>query len=115
VGSLGGVAQLKVGKKRAERTGVRLELGSGGLAWEERGLARKTLARNPRNAGMRATAELVGRIAAALAEDRDPPSSAREARRVLAVIEAAYESAASGRRVELSVDGERPAAAPAGH
>ena len=100
--SLGGRAQLQVGKKRAERTGLRLEFASGGMAWEERGLSRRTLARNPRQAGMHGTAELLKRIVPALEEGREPPSSARQARQVLAVIEAAYESARSGRRVELA-------------
>jgi predicted dehydrogenase len=100
--SLGGRAQVQIGKKRAERTGIRLELGSGGLAWEERGLARRTLARNPRQAGMHGTAELLKRIVPAIEEGREPPSSARQAREVLAVIEAAYESARTGRRVEIA-------------
>jgi predicted dehydrogenase len=99
--SLGGRAQLLVGKKRAERAGVRLDIGPGGLAWEERGLARRTLARNPRDPGMRATAELLGRIVSAVQGGQEPPSSAREARDVLAVIESAYESAATGERVEV--------------
>jgi predicted dehydrogenase len=38
---------------------------------------------------------------AALEQGAEPPSSAREAREVLRVIEAAYESARTGRRVEL--------------
>jgi predicted dehydrogenase len=100
--SLGGRAQVQIGKKRAERTGIRLELGSGGLAWEERGLSRRTLARNPRQAGMHGTAALLKRIVPAIEAGREPPSSARQARGVLAVIEAAYESAQTGRRVELA-------------
>jgi predicted dehydrogenase len=100
--SLGGRAQIQIGKKRAERTGIRLELGSGGLAWEERGLRRKTLARNPREAGRHATGALMRRVLSAIAEGREPPASAREARQVLAVIEAAYESAETGRRVEIA-------------
>jgi predicted dehydrogenase len=99
--SLGGRALLRVGKKRAEAAGVQLEYASGGLAWMERGLRRRTLARNPRQAGMRATGELLRQICTAIADGREPPSSGREAREVLRVIEAAYESAATGRRVEL--------------
>jgi predicted dehydrogenase len=107
--SLGGRALLKVGKKRAERTGVRFEFGAGGVAWEERGLDRRTIARNPRDAGVYGTARLLEGILEAFRARREPPSSAREARNVLAVIEAAYRSAATGERVELS-----PAPAPAG-
>jgi predicted dehydrogenase len=99
--SLGGRAALQVGKRRAERAGVRVDLASGGLAWEERGLKRRTLARNPRQAGMHATGDLRTKVVAALEQGSEPPSSAREAREVLRVIEAAYESARTGRRVEL--------------
>ena len=99
--SHGGRACVQIGKKRAERTGLRIDVATGGLAWAERGLQRTTLARNPRDAGKDATASLTAQIVAALREDREPPSSGREAREVLAVIEAAYESAATGRRVEL--------------
>ena len=100
--SLGGRGLVQVGMKRAEKTGVRLELASGGLAWAERGLERTTLARARRQTGMRATAELFKRIDAALEEGAEPPSSGREARDVLAVIEAAYRSAAAGERVPLN-------------
>ena len=99
--SLGGRALVQIGKKRAERTGLRVDVGSGGLAWMERGLNRRTLARNPREAGMHATGILMGRIVDALAAGAEPPSSGRTARDVLQVIEAAYHSAASGTRVEL--------------
>jgi predicted dehydrogenase len=99
--SLGGRAFARIGMKRAERTGIHFELASGGLAWVEKGTSRETLARAKRRTGMRATAELFKRIAAALEEGREPPSSGREARDVLAVIEAAYRSAATGERVEL--------------
>jgi predicted dehydrogenase len=110
--SLGGRAALQIGKRRAERAGIRLDLASGGLAWEERGLKRRTLARNPRQAGMHATGELLKQVVAALEQGCEPPSSAREAREVLRVIEAAYESARTGRRVELvSKVARQPAAA----
>lgn len=99
--SHGGRMTLQVGKKRGERAGVRLDYGPGGLAWRERGLERKTLARGPREAGMHATASLLRRIAAALEQGVEPPSSGREARDVLEVIDAAYRSAATGERIEL--------------
>jgi predicted dehydrogenase len=103
--SEGGRALVQIGKKRAEKTGVRVDFGAGGLAWEERGLARKTLARAPRNAGMHATAALAGKIFTAFEHNVEPPSSAREARTVLAVIDAAYRSASTGTRVELAAEG----------
>ena len=98
--SLGGRAMVQIGKKRAEKTGIRFDFGSGGIAWAERGLQRKKLASNPRNAGMHATGTLVGRIVDAIRAGEAPPSGARTARDVLAITEAAYESAATGVRVE---------------
>jgi predicted dehydrogenase len=100
--SHGGRAILQLGKKRAEKTGFRIDFGKGGLAWLERGLSRKPLARNPRDAAMHATRELAGAIIAALAAGEEPPSSGREARDVLEVIEGAYRSARTGERVELA-------------
>jgi predicted dehydrogenase len=99
--SLGGRALIRAGMKRAQRTGVRLELASGGLAWAEREVTRKTLAKAKREPGKHATAELFKRIDRALADGSEPPSSGREARDVLAVIEAAYRSAETGERVTL--------------
>lgn len=100
--SHGGRAVVQIGKKRAERTGFRLDFGPGGLAWIEQGLARKALARNPRDSAMHATRELARGALAAFREGREPPSSAREAREVLDVIASAYRSAETGERIELS-------------
>ncbi|HEU0304011.1 MAG TPA: Gfo/Idh/MocA family oxidoreductase [Gaiellaceae bacterium] len=100
--SHGGRVLVQAGMKRAQRPGIRFIYGLGGVAWLERGTHRKTLARNPRDPGVPATASLFRRIAAALDADEEPPSSGREARNVLAVIEAAYRSAATGERVVLS-------------
>jgi predicted dehydrogenase len=99
--SLGGRSLIQLGKKRAERTGVRVDFGAGGLAWMERGLKRKTLARNGRNAIPDATAALLKQFVAALQTGSEPPSSGHEARDVLAVIEAAYRSAETGARVRV--------------
>ena len=63
---------------------------------------RKTLARNPRDPGSRDGDALPEDRSRRSSEGREPPSSAREARDVLAVIEAAYRSAETGQRVELS-------------
>lgn len=104
--SVGGRATVRLGKKFGEQAGVRFDLAGSGMAWMEQGRRRTVLARNPRDAGPRATAALLGDILAAFAEDREPPCSGAEARTVLEVIEAAYRSAASGQRVELG----RPAA-----
>ena len=100
--SHGGRVLLQIGMKRAARAGVKLIYGLGGVAWEERGTGRKSLARNPRNPGIVATKELFRLMEAAFAENREPPSSAREARESLRVIEAAYRSSATGERVVLT-------------
>jgi predicted dehydrogenase len=99
--SLGGRALVRAGLKRGEPSGILVELASGGLAWAERGLKRRTLARARRESGRHATAELFKLITRAFEEGNEPPSSGREARDVLAVIEAAYRSARAGERVEL--------------
>jgi predicted dehydrogenase len=112
--SLGGRAVVQLGKKRAESTGVRLDLTAEGLAWEERGLKRKRLARNPRNSVMLATAALLEGGVRALEAGQEPPSSGREARDVLAVIDAAYRSASTGSRVELAPDAQARSVRAAG-
>lgn len=99
--SHGGRALLRVGIKRAQKAGVRVDYAPGGLAWMERGLARTTLARNPRADGVYGTARLLEQVLAALEAGREPPSSGREARDGLRVIEAAYRSAEIGERVTL--------------
>jgi predicted dehydrogenase len=100
--SHGGRVLFHAGMKRAERPGLRVAYGLGGTAWIERGPRRKTIARDPRNPEVAATGALFRKIAAALEEGREPPSSGREARDVLRVIEAAYRSAATGERVEIA-------------
>ena len=99
--SLGGRATVQIGKKRAQSTGVRVEFGLGGLAWVEQGLRRRTLARASRRVSVDATAALLRKIVRALERGEEPPSSGREARDAIAVIEAAYESAELGARIEL--------------
>jgi predicted dehydrogenase len=99
--SHGGRAFVRIGAKRAQKTGFRLDYGPGGLAWLERGLSRTVLARNPRDDGVFGTARLLEKVLAAFEEGREPPSSGREARDVLSVIDAAYRSAATGERVLL--------------
>jgi predicted dehydrogenase len=99
--SVGGRALLRIGKERAARGGVRLDWAAGGLAWAERGRARRVLARNSRRASVLATAALLEAALSAFDRGREPPSSARQARDGLAVIEAAYRSARTGGAVPL--------------
>ena len=99
--SHGGRVLLQAGMKRAERPGIRLHYGLGGVAWIERGMHRKTIARNPKDPGIVATKTLFRGILSAFEQGVEPPSSGREARGVLSVIEAAYASAETGERVVL--------------
>ncbi len=107
--SAGGRALVQIGKKRAERAGARVEFGREGMAWEETGLSRRTLARNPAQPGAKATGALFAEIVRALQAGAEPPSSGRDARSGLAVIEAAYRSAATRTRVEINPGLARPA------
>ncbi len=100
--SYGGRAVARIGAKRAERAGLRLDYGPGGVAWAETGRQRRVLARAPRETNVPATGDLLVAAVAAWEAGAEPPSSAREARDVIAVIEAAYESHATGARVELA-------------
>jgi predicted dehydrogenase len=100
--SFGGRAAVQVGVKRAEKPGVKVDFGLGGLAWAEQGVSRTRLARNPRNGAVVGTTRLLQGLVDAIELGEEPPSSAREARDVIAVIEAAYESGSTGERVELA-------------
>jgi predicted dehydrogenase len=101
-GSFGGRAALQLGIKRAEKPGVKLDFGLGGLAWAERGLSRTVLARNSRDAAVVGTTRLLQGLCDAIGNGSEPPSSAREARAAIAVIAAAYESGRTGERVEIA-------------
>jgi predicted dehydrogenase len=99
--SHGGRVLLQAGLKRAQKPAVRFLFGLGGLAWAERGTARRHLARGKRNPGVVATGALFREIAAAFEAGREPPASGREARDGLEIIDAAYRSAATGERIVL--------------
>jgi predicted dehydrogenase len=101
--SAGGRAYVRLGLKRGERPGIRVDLGLGGLAWIEKGYRRKVIARNGRKADAVATVALYREIAEALEGGRWPPAEATVARDTLRIIEAAYRSARTGERVTLSV------------
>ena len=97
--SYGGRAFVQAGVKRAERPGIRLDFGLEGLAWSECGLRRRVLARNPRHAAARATADLYRDVLLAWRRGDEPPTAARTARQTLSIIDASYRSAESGTRV----------------
>jgi predicted dehydrogenase len=100
--SHGGRAYAQIGVKRAEPTGVKIDYGLGGLAWAEMGSRRRVLARGPKEMNVLATGDLLVGAVEAFRSGTEPPSSAREARDVIAVIEAAYESHAAEARIDLA-------------
>jgi predicted dehydrogenase len=99
--SWGGRALLEVGKKRGGRAGARMQFAAGGIAWEERGLRRRTLARDPRRPELAGTEGTLRKLIEAVEAGGKPPSPGSEALTTLEVIEAAYRSATTGERVAL--------------
>jgi predicted dehydrogenase len=99
--SFGGRARLTAGLFRSTRPHLRFEYGVAGIAWQEIGSRRQLLARNPRDPGMMATRFVFERTLAAFRNGGEPPASGESGRDVLAVIGAAYQSAATGARVTI--------------
>lgn len=99
--SFGGRARVMAGLFRSTRPSVRLEYGVSGMAWRERAGKREFLARNPKDPGMIATRNLFRQTLQAFADGSEPPVSGETARDVLAVIAAAYRSAATGVRCRI--------------
>ena len=92
---------MSAGLFRSVKPHLRFEFGASGMAWREHGPRRTFLARNGRDPGMTATRDVLAQSLAAFTNGTRPPVDGREARKVLEVIAACYESAASGRRVAL--------------
>lgn len=99
--SFGGRARVAAGWHRALRPHVRIEYGASGLAWRETGARRTIVARNPRHPNVAATRAVFERTLAAFRDGTEPPTSGAAARRLMAVVDACYESAAAGRRIRL--------------
>lgn len=99
--SFGGRARLTAGLFRSTRPHLRFEYGTTGIAWQEIGTRRRLLARNPRDPGMMATRFVFERTLASFQNGGEPPASGEAGRDVLAVIGAAYRSAATGARVTI--------------
>jgi predicted dehydrogenase len=99
--SFGGRARVSAGLFRSTRPHLRFEYGIAGTAWREEGTRRVALARNGKDPGMVATREIFTRSLAAFRDGTRPPVDGAEARRVLEVIAACYQSAATGQRVLL--------------
>ncbi len=103
--SFGGRARVSVGLVRSTRPHVRLEYGPSGLAWEEKGAARRVFAKNPREAGMDATRRLLEKTFAAFASGGEVPASGEVGLLGLEVLAACYHSADTGMRVSLDQSG----------
>ena len=99
--SFGGRARILAGLFRSSRPSVRLEYGISGTAWRERAGRREFLARNPKDPGMLATRRVIEGTLQAFRDGTEPPTSGEGGRDVLAVIAAAYRSAATGKRSVL--------------
>ncbi|MBW2242713.1 MAG: Gfo/Idh/MocA family oxidoreductase [Deltaproteobacteria bacterium] len=99
--SYGGRARLSAGMVRSTRPHLRVEFGATGIAWSERGTEREAVERNPRDAPMDATRRLIAATLEAFATGGTPPASGQAGRDVLEVIAAAYQSARTGKRVNL--------------
>lgn len=99
--SFGGRARLLAGLFRSTSPSLRLEYGVSGMAWQERAGQREFLARNPKDPGMVATRNVIERTLKAFGDGSEPPASGEAGRDVLAVIAAAYHSAATGTRCRI--------------
>ena len=99
--SYGGRARILAGLFRSSRPSLRIEYGVSGTAWRERAGRRELLARNPKNSPMLATRRLIEHTLNAFREGSEPPVSGEVGRDVIAVIAAAYRSAAIGKRSVL--------------
>lgn len=96
--SFGGRARFLAGLFRSSTPSFRIEYGISGMAWRERGNRRQFLARNPKDPAMIATRRVFEATLRAFADGTEPPASGEAGRDVMAVIGAAYRSAAEGRR-----------------
>lgn len=99
--SIGGRAGLALRvNPTTRRPKVRLEVAGGGMAWVERGPQRDVIGRNGLHALVDATALRTQKIIDSVAAGQ--PQSQERVRDVLAVIDAAYRSAAADRSVLLT-------------
>ncbi len=99
--SYGGRARILAGMFRGPRPTLRAEFGVTGIAWRERAGHRELLVRNPKNSAMLATRTVIADTLKAFRDGTEPPATGEAGRDVLAVIAAAYRSAATGKRSVL--------------
>ena len=99
--SFGGRARVSAGLFRSTTPHARVEFGRSGLAWREAGASRHIIARNPSSPNVTATKRVITQAFDAFQRGTRPPSDAAGARGLIAVIDACYQSAASGQRITL--------------
>jgi predicted dehydrogenase len=101
--SIGGVASLELGlNPRARRPFTKLRIAKGGIATWQKGNESRVIAREGINPFAAATAVHLGALIDAVESGKEPAGSARDNRKTLALALAAYESAESGRWVDLA-------------
>lgn len=99
--SFGGRARVSTGLYRSTKPHLRFEYGASGLAWEEKGSRRRILARNPSDPRVAATRLVLERTLDAFETGGRPPATPEDGLAALRVIDACYESAASGLRTRV--------------
>jgi|SRR6266851_1701705 len=101
--SIGGRIELKTGiRARDRRPFVEWRFAQGGQAVLQVGNRSRVIARDPINPFAEATAVHFGNFLNAIQTGSIPPGDARDNRRTLAMVAAAYDSARLGRAVEMS-------------
>jgi D-apiose dehydrogenase len=101
--SLGGRLELSIGvHPPTRRPFAKLRAAGGGIASMQRGTRERVLARDGLDLFAAGTARLLGDALAAVDAGREPPAAASANIRSLALVFAAYDSAASGKTVELA-------------
>jgi predicted dehydrogenase len=112
--SFGGRIDVQLGLDvRHRKPRARIDLALGGQAWLEQGAQRRVIARNSASPFADATARHFGQAIDAVAQGREPPVSAAYALDIVRVVEAAYQSAASGEPVRFAETANWRATCPA--
>jgi len=99
--SFGGRARVTTGLYRSTLPHLRFDYGASGVSWVERAGKRTLLARNPSNPRVAATRTVLEQSFRAFETGAAPPTTAQNALDALRVIDACYESAASGSRTQV--------------
>ena len=100
--SFGGRARVTTGLYRSTVPHLRVDYGVSGLAWTENGNKRKLLARNPPDPRVVSTRLILERSLSAFETGGRPPATPEDALDALRVINACYESAATGMRTRVA-------------